>query len=532
LRDERVDGIPEPEAGAQLGHARVRRAEARPVKRPAAEDRLERDQQRTLQIVLVHGVRGALRLFGQPVAKDGERRPRRRRRDGQRRGGRSCARDDGCGVRRLAHGARGPGIRRARSVHDVDARLRRSVLDDAFALRGVRRCGGRLGLRRLRRPGATRAGSRAGAVRGSARRGVGSESAAAIWRVRRRSSSATPAAANVSLVSATATSAIAASDSRVTRRRWPNCSITPRHRLARRRRLLPVDRAAELVAERRHELEGVLARHAGGAHPPAHRVRHPPMARDLDPDVREVAPEDDHRRLPARLAHAAPLPRAAAGARLPQHRGVVGREVGRDQHLAEVPEHPAELRRLRIPGADAEGCLTGVARGEQREQHQLLQPGRAAAVVLEQEQRRGEVADVARAEEHQRVRRALDGAPGPVVVRRVRGADDLHRHRVVPQDQVREPLRRRFRVRQRRHQLAHHAGERREVLRLEDALHERVHRRLGSGRGRVVRVGRGGGRWGHGREYRPHAPASVASPGRGDRRAWPTLRWRAPPTPW
>ncbi len=98
-------------------------------------------------------------------------------------------------------------------------------------------------------------------------------------------------------------------------------------------------------------------------------------------------------------------------------------------------------------------------------------PRRSPAVLLEQQQRAREVAHVARAEQHEGVRRTLHGAARAIVVHRVRGANDLDRQRVVAQHDVRESLRRGVVAAQRGHELGHDPRERRDVVCREDAAH-------------------------------------------------------------
>ena len=69
-----------------------------------------------------------------------------------------------------------------------------------------------------------------------------------------------------------------------------------------------------------------------------------------------------------------------------------GEVAGHDQ-LAEVAEHPAEIGLLDPAQPGADGDLAGVIAGKQHQQHQLLQPARLIAEVLEDEHARRQVAD-------------------------------------------------------------------------------------------------------------------------------------------
>ncbi len=122
---------------------------------------------------------------------------------------------------------------------------------------------------------------------------------------------------------------------------------------------------------------------------------------------------------------------------------VLAREVAGDEDLPEVAEHPAQVRLLRVGEVAPHRQLARVVGGEEGEEHELLESRRALAVVLEDEDRRGEVAHGPRPEEEHRVRRALDGLVGSLVVRAVGGAQHLEGQRVVAQDDVGESLNRR-----------------------------------------------------------------------------------------
>jgi hypothetical protein len=130
------------------------------------------------------------------------------------------------------------------------------------------------------------------------------------------------------------------------------------------------------------------------------------VAGDGGAHVLEGAP--DH--LAGRDRRARCARRPARGLRA-QHLRVLDREVGGDEHLAEVAEHAAQVRRLGVGAAERLGRAAGVARREERQQHQLLEPRRAVAVLLEQEHPAGQLAHRAGAEEHDGVGGALYGPP-------------------------------------------------------------------------------------------------------------------------
>jgi hypothetical protein len=62
--------------------------------------------------------------------------------------------------------------------------------------------------------------------------------------------------------------------------------------------------------------------------------------------------------------------------------------------------------------------------------------------MLEQDETRGEIADGPDAEQQYGVGRTADRLSRPVVMQRIRGADDLDRQTVVAEHQVGESLRR------------------------------------------------------------------------------------------